>query len=742
MDNIPSQQPAPAQFRPPSFWHRMRRIFWRRNVRRTPTILQMEAVECGAAALAMVLAHHGAWIPLEQLRIACGVSRDGSKASNIVRAARTFGMDAKGFRNEPASLRNLPMPCIIHWNFNHFVVLEGIDGGDVYINDPAIGRRRIDMLELDLAFTGVALTIEPTPAFQKSGSKPQGMRLLLRELGSSKLAVALLVLVSLAMVVPAIVAAGFSKVFIDNILIQHTDSWLTPLLIGMALTALIRAALTFLRQSLLLRLQTKLSVVMVSRFLWHVMMLPIEFFTQRHAGDIATRVGANEQISRLLSSGIAANALNLTSIVFFAVAMAIYDLPLAAIGVGMSLANVLALKLIGGRREDLSRSVALEQGKLIGTTVGAVRSIETLKASGLEDDAFGQWAGIQAKVLNAEQELGASSIFLDMFPTLFSGLTVAAILGAGGLRVIEGSLTLGGLVAFQSLMASFSEPVTELVNYIGSLQTIKGGLERLEDVYNYPLGHRNDHAVSPESFPAKLAGRVELTDIKFGYSVLEAPLLDGITVNVEPGSRVALVGTSGSGKSTLGKLICGLYRPWAGAIRIDGWKLDEIPSQVFANSVTYVDQDIFLFEGTARENLTLWDSTVSEGDISRALQDAAIHEDIATRAGNYDCYVNEGGTNFSGGQRQRIEIARALVSNPSIIVLDEATGALDPITENIIDDNLRRRGCTCIIIAHRLSTIRDCDEIIVLQQGKIVEHGTHEQLMGLAGAYAKLVAQE
>jgi len=702
----------------------------------------MEAVECGAAALAIVLAHHGAWIPLEQLRVACGVSRDGSKASNIIKAARSFGLAARGFRKEPSALHELPMPCIIHWNFNHFVVLEGVHGDRVYINDPAIGRRRINMAELDLAFTGVVLTIERTEVFKKLGKKPQGLWLLLRELRGSKQAVALLVILSFALVVPNIVAAGFSKIFVDDILIQHADSWIAPLLIGMAMTALFHAILTAARQSLLLRLQTKLAVVMISRFLWHVMALPFEFFTQRHAGDIASRVGANEQISRLLSGGIAANALNLVSIFFFAAAMAIYDLPLAVIGVSMSLVNVLALRFVGERRQDLSRGLAIEQGKLVGATVSIVRTIETLKASGLEDEAFGQWAGIQAKALNAEQQLGLSAILLDMLPTLFAGLTVAAILGIGGLRVIEGSLTLGSLVAFQSLMASFSGPVTDLVNYVGNFQTIRGALERLEDVYNYPLESSHKGVVARDHLPPKLAGEVELSNIRFGYSILEPPLLADLSVTIKPGSRVALVGASGSGKSTLGKLICGLYRPWEGKIRIDGWTLPEIPSQVFANSIAYVDQDIFLFEGTARENLTLWDSTVTEAELSQALKDAAIHDDLAMRPGNYDCYINEGGTNFSGGQRQRIEIARALVSNPSVIVLDEATGALDPITEKVVDDNLRRRGCTCIIIAHRLSTIRDCDEIIVLEQGKIVERGTHEQLITRQGAYAKLVAQE
>jgi NHLM bacteriocin system ABC transporter peptidase/ATP-binding protein len=712
----------------------------RRKFKRTPTILQMEAAECGAASLAMVFAFHGLWVPLEQIRVACGVSRDGSKASNILRAARRFGFASSGYRKEPTSLNDLVMPCIIHWNFNHFVVLEGINDQRAQINDPAFGRRRVDLTEFDSAFTGVALELKPAAEFVKAGKKPNGLRVFVNELRRSREAVALLIVLSFALVFPGIIIPAFSKIFVDDILIQHADEWFVPLLIGMAITAIARALILALQQSVLLRLETKLSVTMMSRFLMHVLALPMEFFSQRHAGDIAYRVGINDVIARMLSSGVASNSLNLISLLFYAAIMLLYDLPLAAIGIGLSLVNVLIMRMVRSRRADLSRTLALEQGRLQSSTIGLIRTIETLKSNGLENEAFAHWTGTQAKALNAEQDLGVYSTMLEAVPTLLGGLTVAAVLGVGGMRVIDGAITLGTLVAFQSLMSSFSAPIAQLVQLADHLQLIKGGVERIEDVYNYPLDGQNKPPQSARL--ERLVGRIELVDVEFGYSILEPPLIRNLSICVEAGQRVAIVGISGSGKSTIGRLICGLYKPWSGEIRVDGRNLAEIPPHVFAHSVSYVDQDIFLFEGTVRENLTLWDPTVSEANLAGALKDAHIHEEIASRPGNYDCYVSEGGTNFSGGERQRIEIARALSSNPSLLLLDEATASLDPVVEKAIDDGLRCRGCTCIIIAHRLSTIRDCDEILMLQNGQVAERGRHEDLMALGGAYARMVSQE
>ena len=708
----------------------------------TPTVFQMEALECGAASLAMVLAYHGLWVPLEKLRDACGVSRDGSKASNVLKAARQFGLTAKGFRKEPATLRELPMPSIIHWNFNHFVVLERLDSKYAHVNDPSTGRRKVGHDEFDSAFTGVVLAMEPGPEFKPGGREPDLVPLLLRRLSNSVRAVLLLVALSMALVVPTILVPTFAKIFVDDVLILRVEGWFTPLLIGMALTALARALITAFQQSLLLRIQTKLTVTMVSQLLWHVLTLPMEFFTQRHSGDLASRIGASEQIAQMLSDGLAANALSLITVVFIAVTMAFYDVLLASISIAMALLNVLVLRLVARQREDLNRKLAIERAKLNGSTIEIIRTIETVKAGGLEDEAFARWAGFQAKVLNAERDLGVYSTFLDACPIFLTGLTIAMVLGVGGLRIVDGALTIGGLVALQALLASLVEPVNALVQQAASFLAIKGNLFRIEDVFNYPARPLVPIERAPASMPAKLPGRVELKDISFGYSTLEPPLIEDFSLVVEPGRRVALVGSSGSGKSTVGRLISGLYRPWTGDLRIDGWPIAEIPQEVFTNSVAYVDQEIFLFAGTARDNLTLWDDTVPEASVSRALKDALIHEEVAVRAGNYDCRVAEDGSNFSGGQRQRLEIARALVGNPSVVVLDEATSALDPIVEKSIDDNLRRRGCTCIIVAHRLSTIRDCDEILVMSAGRVVQRGTHQELLAEGGEYLQLVSAE
>jgi NHLM bacteriocin system ABC transporter peptidase/ATP-binding protein len=708
----------------------------------TPTVFQMEALECGAASLAMILAYHGLWVALETLRVACGVSRDGSKASNLLKAARGFGLTAKGFRKEPATLHELPMPSIIHWNFNHFVVLERLDSDYAYINDPSIGRRRVGQDEFNSAFTGVVLAMEPGPEFKRGGREPDFVPLLLRRLSNSFAAVLLLVALSMALVVPAILIPAFAKIFVDDVLIEHVEGWFTPLLIGMAITAVARALITAFQQSLLLRMQTKLTVTMVSRLLWHVLTLPMEFFTQRHSGDLASRIAASEQIAQLLSNGLAANALNLISVIFIAGTMAFYDGLLAAISIAMALLNVLVVRLVARQREDLNRKLALERAKLNGNTIEIIRTIETIKAGGLEDDAFARWAGFQAKVLNAERDLGVYSTFLDASPIFLTGLTGAIVLGVGGLRIVDGALTIGGLVALQALLASLVEPVNALVQQTAAFLAIKGNLFRIEDVFNYPARPPVPIERTPAGMPPKLSGRVELTNVSFGYGALEPPLIEDFSLVVEPGRRVALVGSSGSGKSTVGRLISGLYRPWSGDIRIDGWSIAEIPQEIFTTSVAYVDQEIFLFDGTARDNLTLWDDTVPEASVSRALKDALIHDEVAVRAGNYDCRVAEDGGNFSGGQRQRLEIARALVGNPSVVVLDEATSALDPIVEKAIDDNLRRRGCTCIIVAHRLSTIRDCDEILVMSNGRVVQRGTHQELVAEGGEYVQLVSGE
>jgi NHLM bacteriocin system ABC transporter peptidase/ATP-binding protein len=715
------------------------------RLRRSPTVLQMEAVECGAAALAIVLAHHGRWVPLEELRVACGVSRDGSKASNMVKAARGYGLAAKGFKKEPSALRSLHLPAILHWNFNHFVVLDGFHKGRVFLNDPAAGPREVSEEELDQAFTGVVLTFEPGPEFQRQGDPPRLIPALRRRLAGSRAALAFVLLAGLALAIPGLVVPVFSKIFVDSVLLENRRDWLPPLLFAMGAAALLTGALTWIQQVYLLRLETRMAVGSSSRFLWHVLRLPSEFFSQRFSGDISSRVAINDRVAQLLSRDLATNALGVLMVVFFAALLFQYDAVLTLVGIAVVSLNVAALRLVSRKRVDGNRRLVQDQGKLLGTAIGGLQTIETLKATGGESDLFARWAGYQAKVVNGRQELERYTQMLDAVPPLLSAVNTALILGLGGLRVMNGSLSLGGLVAFQLLMAAFIAPINRLVSLGGRLQMVEGDMNRLDDVLRYridPSAGSGSGEPPPAGTPVRLHGFLELRDVAFGYSRLDPPLIEGLHLTLKPGSRVALVGGSGSGKSTISRLVTGLYEPWSGEILFDRRHRRETPAGVLTHSLAAVDQNVFLFEGTVRENLTLWDATISLPEVVAAAKDACIHEDIAARPGGYDSPVEEGGANWSGGQRQRLEIARALVGRPSVLVLDEATSALDPTTESRIDENLRRRGCTCLIVAHRLSTIRDADEIIVLEKGKVVQRGIHDELKGVEGPYSRLISAE
>ncbi|MES2951273.1 MAG: NHLP family bacteriocin export ABC transporter peptidase/permease/ATPase subunit [Pseudomonadota bacterium] len=712
---------------------------------KTPTVLQMEAVECGAAALCILMGYYDKRVPLEELRQSCGVSRDGSKASNVVRAARTYGFTATGYRKEPAQLREMQLPLIVFWNFNHFLVVEGFGKDTVFLNDPASGPRTVSDDEFDQSFTGVVLAIAPGPDFQASGEKPSLWRGLKSRLPLRDPGLAFLLLAGLALVVPGLVLPVFTKVFIDNYLIGHMDSWIKPLLIGLVITAVARGGLTWLQHYYLTRFRAKLALAMSGRFFWHVLRLPVVFYAQRSAGDISTRVAINDRVADLMTGDLATTVLNVMMVVFYAALMLSYDPVLTGVGICIAVLNVIFLRSVSRRRRDATQKLANDGGKLIATSMNGLQMMETLKASGMESDFFTKWAGTQTKVMNGHQAMGSVNVMLMGVPPFLTALNTALILSLGGLRVMDGYMTMGMLVAFQSLMASFIEPINHLVSMGAKVQEMEGDMNRLDDVLNCRCEPQTEHIGQPAGDAAepvvRLSGHIELRDVTFGYSPLAPPLVENFNLTLRPGMRVALVGMSGCGKSTLSRLVMGLYEPWSGEILFDGKPRAAHARHSLIASLSMVSQEIALFSGTVRDNLSMWDETLPEAQMVQAAKDACIHDAISARQGGYDSKVQEGGANFSGGQRQRVEIARALAINPRILVLDEATSALDPVTEMRVDDNMRRRGCTCLIVAHRLSTIRDCDEIIVLDRGKVQERGTHGQLMEQGGLYATLMQE-
>ena len=709
----------------------------------TPTVLQMEGVECGAAALSIILGYYGKFVPLEKLRISCGVSRDGLKATNILKAARQYGLEGKGYAKSIEKLKDLEMPAIIFWNFNHFLVIEGFTKDRVYLSDPAQGRYYVSHQEFDDAYTGVVLTFKPSENFEKGNEKKGLLNALASRVSNSKLSLTYIILASLFLVIPGLVIPSFTKIFIDKYLINGVSDFVMPLLLIMGGMLAINSLLVYIQQYYLLRLETKLALSTSSKFLWHVFHLPIAFFTQRYSGEIGNRVSLNDKVSKLLSGDLANSALNVIMVFFYALLMFSYDVVLTVIGIFMASLNIVILRYVSRARKDGNRRLSSENGKLLGTTTSGISMIETLKASGRENDFFTNWTGYLAKVTNAQQELGWLTTRLNTVPPLLMSLNSAIILGVGATRVMNGEMTLGMLVAFLYLMNNFIGPVNQLVSVGSLLQETESDMTRIDDVLNYEISSEftedENTTKQTDKFFNKLTGHFEMKNVTFGYNTTMDPLIEDFNLTLKPGSRVALVGGSGSGKSTVARLASGLYDPWKGDILFDGTSRREIPRHIVNESVAVIDQEVLMFKGTIHENIAFWDHKIPEKSIIQSAKDAAIHDVIAARTEAYESEVIERGSNFSGGQRQRLEIARALALNPSILVMDEATSALDPKSEKIVMDNIKRRGCTCLIVAHRLSTIMDCDEIIVMEYGKIVERGTHKELMEKSGAYARLI---
>ena len=715
-----------------------------KGVAKVPVVMQMEALECGAASLTMILAYYDKWIPLEQVREDCGVSRDGSNARNILRAARSYGLNAKAYRYSPERLKEVgKFPMIVHWEFNHFIVLDGFKGNKVYINDPARGNIVMTFEQFDEGYTGVCLMFDPSEDFRPSDKPKSVFKFAKSRLKGASVAVTFVMVTTLIASITGIAMSGFSRVFIDRLLTGNDPDWLFPFIIGLSGLAIVQLAAEWIKSIYSLKINGKMAIVGNMSYMWKVLRLPMKFFSQRMAGDIQQRKESNASIAGSLTNTLAPLVLETAMMIFYLVVMIRYSLLLTVIGVASIIGQVFVSRIISKKRVNITRVMMRDSGKLASATVSGIEMIETIKSSGAENGFFEKWSGYQASVNTQNVRFQRINSYLGMIPPILTQLANSVVLILGVYLCMTGEFTVGMVMAFQGFLGSFMTPAQTLISAGQTFQELRTEMERVEDVMKYPTDVEfNDDDIDEDADYDKLSGTVELKNITFGYSKLAPPLIENFSMKLETGSRVAFVGASGCGKSTLAKLISGLYEPWEGEILFDGKHINEINRSVFTGSVAVVDQDITLFEDTIENNIKMWDNTIEDYEMMMAARDAQIHDDIMQREGGYRYKVIEGGRDFSGGQRQRLEIARVLAQDPTIIIMDEATSALDAKTEYEVVEAIKQRDITCIVIAHRLSTIRDCDEIIVFDHGKVVERGTHEELMALDGAYTKLITAE
>ncbi|MDO4798394.1 MAG: NHLP family bacteriocin export ABC transporter peptidase/permease/ATPase subunit [Coriobacteriales bacterium] len=719
----------------------------RRRRVKVPQVMQMEALECGAACLTMVLAYYGRWVSLEQMRVECGVSRNGSKALNIVKAARNYGLAARGITCGIEALKKIELPCILFWDFRHFVVLSGISDKYAYINDPARGELRVPMDEFSESFTGIVLRFAPNKDFQPGGAPPSVLDFVRRRLKGMGPAIAFVCATAALTSLISIASTTLSQVFLDRVLPSGSSDSATLLACIMLSLALASGIVTSLSAIYVTRIQGKTAVVASSRFMRHLLHLPSGFYEQRMVGDLQQRQTSNEMVVAVLIGQLAPVVINAAMLVLYLLVMLRYSVPLTCLGVSTVIINAWLARYMSRKRVNISRKYAASQGKEYSVMVAGIDAIETIKAAGAETGYFQTWSGYQAVVGSDNARTVAVNEYLGNAPALLVELANIGVLVLGTWLIVRGHFSVGALLAFQGLLASFMVPVTQIINLGQTVQETQTQMERIEDVMRYeadvPERRVDDELEQAREFGSeKLAGDLELSHVTFGYSPLDEPIIQDFNLKLERGKWVALVGSSGSGKSTLSKLISGLYKPWSGTIAFGGTPLEDIPRPVLRGSLSVVDQDIAVFNDTIASNVRMWDGSIADFDVILACRDAQIHKEVLSRDQGYQTQVLPGGRNFSGGQLQRLEIARALANDPSIIILDEATSALDAKTEELVMRRIRDRDITCIVVAHRLSTIRDCDEIVVLDQGTVVERGTHEQLMQADGAYAKLVRSD